>query len=353
VDGFFASGEPFRVGAGLPLPEPFSTLRDALREFPGSELPGWPRVRKNSSGYALDRFLPSGDASQLLAGSEGTLAFITEVELRAPRLPPAKGLAVVAAGSAYELTAIALEADRIGAETCEFLGARLLAMAGIDRHPEVGALARGAYALALLEVMGSKEEVALKLAAATRIGQDLGRGSLATAEPEAVDQLWHLRHDASPTIAREAGHGRFSVQFIEDSVVPPENLGAYLDGIEVILRDHALDAVIFGHAGDGNVHVNPLVDTSNPDWPSQVRGTLEAVVELVASLGGTLSGEHGDGRLRAPFLREIWAPALVDGFRSVKETLDPRGILNPGVILPLEGQDPLAGLDLRVPRKPA
>jgi FAD/FMN-containing dehydrogenase len=102
--------------------------------------------------------------------------------------------------------------------------------------------------------------------------------------------------------------------------------------------------VIFGHAGDGNVHVNPLVDVGSPDWLLRVRATLEAVVDLVAELGGTLSGEHGDGRLRAPFLGRIWGDAAVAAFRRVKGHFDPEGRLNPGVILPVEGQDPLEGL---------
>src|SRR5690606_39084488 len=105
-----------------------------------------------------------------------------------------------------------------------------------------------------------------------------------------------------------------------------------------------MDAVVFGHAGDGNVHVNPLVEVGRPDWRDRVRAVLEATVDLVAELGGTLSGEHGDGRLRAPFLERIWSPPLAGAFRAVQRHLDPTCIFNPGVILPLTGQDPLDGL---------
>jgi FAD/FMN-containing dehydrogenase len=134
------------------------------------------------------------------------------------------------------------------------------------------------------------------------------------------------------------------MQFIEDSVVPPGRLVEYLRALEGILDRENTEAVMFGHAGDGNVHVNPLVDVRTPGWRARVRRILEATVDLVAELGGTLSGEHGDGRIRAPFLERIWGPSLAAAFRQVKRSLDPAGVLNPGVVVPLPGQDPLRGL---------
>jgi FAD/FMN-containing dehydrogenase len=100
------------------------------------------------------------------------------------------------------------------------------------------------------------------------------------------------------------------------------------------------------------VHVNPLVDVESPDWEVRVRATLAAVVELVAGLGGTLAGEHGDGRLRTPFVRTIWGDERADAFGRIKAAADPAGILNPGVIVALAGQDPLDGFTPRVRRVP-
>ena len=102
--------------------------------------------------------------------------------------------------------------------------------------------------------------------------------------------------------------------------------------------------MIFGHAGDANIHVNPLLDVRRSAWRDHARAILMETVDLVAELGGTLSGEHGDGRLRAPFLERIWGPKLTACFERTKATLDPSGILNPGVIIPCPGQDPLEGL---------
>ena len=103
-----------------------------------------------------------------------------------------------------------------------------------------------------------------------------------------------------------------------------------------------------GTQGDANVHVNPLVPTRDADWRTRMREAFHAVTELVAALGGTLSGEHGDGRLRAPVLPRIWSPGWIRAFTEVKETLDPKRILNPGVILAREGDgDPLDRLEPR------
>ena len=146
------------------------------------------------------------------------------------------------------------------------------------------------------------------------------------------------------------------IRFVLHEVLGLERLTAYPgyeeatpDLIDAILAEagRGMDAVVFGHAGDGNVHVNPLVPVDAPGWEARVRAVLEGVVELVASLGGTLAGEHGDGRLRAPFLDRIWGPELSRLFRAMKGAMDPEGILNPGVVVPLPGQDPLEALHPR------
>lgn len=315
-------------------------------------LPGWPRVRKNSSGYALDRFLPSTpgrdpELMELLVGSEGTLAVVTQVRFRTAPIPAARGVLLLPARDAGELVSLVMELERTGAVACEMLGRRFLEISGLDRSGPAAPLAREAYALLLVEMEGSQEEVASGLDRAQEVGRRHGGEGLRARSAQEADQLWKLRKAASPIIARQASRGLLSTQFIEDSVVPVPMLGRYLEGLDRILRDARFDAVVFGHAGDGNIHVNPLVDVESPDWRPRVGRTLEAVAELVSELGGTLAGEHGDGRLRAPFLQRVWGERLAGAFREVKEVLDPAGILNPGVVIPLPGQDPLDGLTPR------
>lgn len=352
LEGYFAWGEPFRAGPDGRGLEPFDRLHASLAASrPDGERPlarGWPQVRKNASGYALDRFLPSGSPADLLVGSEGTLAVLTAAELRFAPLPAECRVAVWRVSSAGELEDVACLASDAGVTSCEFLGRRFLELAGRRLDIRLRGLSRGAYALVILEAAGSPGEVSAQLDALTR---GIGRGErsvLVARNAAEADRLWEIRHAASPTIAREAEAGRYSTQFIEDAVVPPGRLARYLVELERILKKARLDAVVFGHAGDANVHVNPLVPTRDADWRVRVREAFDAVTELVATLGGTLSGEHGDGRLRARALPRIWSPGWIRAFAEVKETLDPKRILNPGVILAREGDgDPLDRLEPR------
>jgi FAD/FMN-containing dehydrogenase len=104
-----------------------------------------------------------------------------------------------------------------------------------------------------------------------------------------------------------------------------------------------LAVVIFGHAGDGNVHVNLLPEVGRAGWEAEVAALLEEVTDAVVGLGGVPSGEHGTGRLRAGFLERVYGPQIVDLFRRIKASFDPLGILNPGIILP-SGEPPIARL---------
>lgn len=346
LEGFYPWGERFRVAVGETPPNRFSQLRSALMaklEVSAGGVPsGWPSVRKNSSGYALDRFLPEGEPTELLVGSEGTLAVITHAELRFAPLPAERGWAVVPLDSAQALEELALESAELGATACEFLGRRFLELVGPELESPLRTLAKGAFALALVEVSGSDPEVRAGLEGISRFRPVRSPGFV-TRDSEVGRRVWAIRHAASPIIAREAARGRISTQFIEDCVVPPRRLAAYLDGLDRILRSLDLDAVVFGHAGDANVHVNPLIDVTRNDWQQPVRRALDEVTQLVGTLGGTLSGEHGDGRLRAPMLDRIWSTPLAEGFREAKQAFDPRQLLNPGVIVPLPSQDPLEG----------
>lgn len=344
-----ADGELIDLASGDSPPPPFSRLHRILRPRRDEILESWPRVRKNSSGYALDRFLPEGDALQLLVGSEGTLGIVASVTLGLAPLPASRGLHVVGIDAPEALLPAIRSAETVEAEACEFFGRRFLEVASLEEAPGIGPLARGRWGLVLVEVAGTAGAVDDALATLRDAAAHRGAPSREATDPRDRARLWSVRRAASPIVARSALRGLLSTQFIEDSVVPPERLPDYLHGLDAILRAAGLDAVIFGHAGDGNVHVNPLVDVGREGWKRGVRQVLDETVALVAGLGGTLAGEHGDGRLRAPFLERIWPPPAVAAFRIVKETLDPSGILNPGVVLPRPGQDPLEGLWDRLP----
>ena len=301
----------------------------------------WPRVRKNSSGYALKEYLESGDAVDLLVGSEGTLALVVRAEMRLAPVPARRGLALLeftdlaAAGAAVE-TVLAL-----GPATCEILDRTFIDLVRSGDEDPGYPLREGLEAILLVEMEGdSAEEVAAALDRVRAGVAGLAAQVSIARDDEEMGRFWHVRHAASPTIAKLA-RGRISMQFIEDGVVPVARLADYIRLLRTTLDRHALPAVIFGHAGDGNLHVNPLVDVSAPGWRDTLDAVIDEVTAGVRALGGTMTGEHGDGRLRAPLLERIWGAEMVARFRVVKDAFDPLGILNPGVILPLPGQRPL------------
>lgn len=338
-----ADGSVALLERGCPHPR-FAGPREGAARALGPEGLAWPAVRKNSSGYALDRFLPAGDPVDLMVGSEGTLGIITAVHFDLPPAPPARALVLLPVPAEALLDPLVAEVRAWGASACEFLGRRFLDVSGLRHDPDLGSLAGEHPALLLVELEGDGDAVEAAVvqvrAAATGLGVPVrvGRTSREMAS------LWRARHAASPVVAARAAEGLVSMQFIEDSVVPQGRLSRYLAGLDAILGDEHTDAVVFGHAGDGNVHVNPLVDVRRHDWRERVARILDRTVDLVASLGGTLAGEHGDGRVRAPFHVRIFGARTSSAFAAVKEAMDPRGILNPGVIVALPGQDPLLGL---------
>lgn len=345
LDVVWADGSQERLGRNAPVPSRIAHLDERLGKTALAALPHWPAVRKNSSGYAWDHFLSSRDPVQLLVGSEGTLGVIVAAGLRLAPLPSAVTLAAVPVPSIVELPRAIELATRHEAAACEFFGRAFLEITGMAETNDLGLNLCRAEALLLIEFDrgGHADEDARE--ALLKLAREWGVSVRFAVDEAERRHLWSVRRAASPRIAEESKRsGLVSTQFIEDSVVPPARLPDYLNGLQEILDAAGIQAVVFGHAGDANVHVNPLIDVARAGWRDQIRTVLEDTVELVAGLGGTLAGEHGDGRLRAPYLERIWGKEWATVFGETKRSLDPRGVLNPGVIVPLEGQDPLEGL---------
>ncbi|MGH7753977.1 MAG: FAD-binding oxidoreductase, partial [Gemmatimonadales bacterium] len=156
-------------------------------------------------------------------------------------------------------------------------------------------------------------------------------------------RLFRIRQMASPVLARMS-ETRRSLQIIEDGCVPLEGLSVYIAGVRAASAETGVPVAIFGHAGDAHVHVNAQPDVTRPDWEQDLRRLFDGVTDLLVRLGGTLSGEHGDGRLRAGVLERVFGPELIRVFADIKRAYDPHGILNPGVIIPAPDWDPLRHL---------
>jgi FAD/FMN-containing dehydrogenase len=300
----------------------------------------FPRARKSSSGYALDRYAETSEELDLLVGSEGTLALVTAVEWRLDPTPPDAGGAVLGFGSLDALAESVPYLVALNPSAVELLDGTFLGFAR-----EAGAdLPTGLAGVLLVEF---ERETG---AAARGVVGDAVRGlkSLTSYVETAVDQaglekLWAVRRLASPALARRAGTQR-SLQVIEDGCVPLEQLGAYIRGIRAAADRQGIVVAIFGHAGDGHVHVNALPDTTRPGWKDALGALFEEATDLLVRLRGVPSGEHGVGRLRAGVLERFYGPEAMALFRDVKHAYDPQGILNPGVILPATDWAPLNDL---------
>lgn len=299
-------------------------------------------VGKNTAGYALDAYLESGDLLDLVIGSEGTLGIVTGADWRLAPVPAAwRGLRV-ALRHREDLAAVLAALLPTEPVAVELLDATFLQFVA-DRQAPSGPEAESAGALLLVEFEGpDADTVDAVLAAATSALMPLVLSLQPARTPEEHARLWEIRHAASPLMAR-LGDGRRSMQVIEDACLPLPALGEYLALVEDASRRHAIPSVAFGHAGDGNVHVNLLPDLAREGWEQEVRAIYYEISEAVLRLGGVLSGEHGDGRLRAPWLEATYGPMVMMLFRAVKAAFDPAGIMNPGVLLP-DGTTPISHL---------
>ena len=368
LDCVFADGTRATVRRGEAPPAAPAVRRfldgvaPAVREAAARGLPLRHAVRKDSSGYALGDYVASESLVDLLVGSEGTLALFVGVELVLDPVPGATASLLGAFPSLDAAVDAAVDAREAGAVACELLDRTFLDVAarGTD-SPGVGRRTgwrapRGAEAVLLAEVEGATAAGASEIA--RRLRRKFERAGamevVVALEPAAERSLWALRHAASPILAR-LDPALKSMQVIEDGAVPLARLADYVRGVRAALARHGVRGVIFGHAGDGHVHVNPLVDVRADDWRLRVDALLDEVTELAARLGGTLTGEHGDGRLRTPLLARTWPPEVTALFAATKRAFDPAGVLNPGVKVPLDGQRPLGAIkyDPTLPPLPA
>nr|WP_058553965.1 FAD-linked oxidase C-terminal domain-containing protein [Thiohalocapsa sp. ML1] len=271
------------------------------------------------------------DLTRLIIGSEGTLALITQATLKLTPLPEAKrtlratyrdihsAAAAVAAIMAQPITPCALE----------FMDAAAIDM--VRRFSDL-AVPEATGALLMIEVDGPADCVD---AAAEDVG-DAARndgllGLSVAADKAEIAALWRTRKALSPALRHVAPK-----KINEDVVVPVARIATFIDGLERLSREHGITIVNFGHAGNGNIHVNLLVSPDDRDEMARAAICLSAMFDLVVALGGTLSGEHGVGLEKRDYIDRELDPVALRLMRDIKRQFDPNGILNPGKGLPLE-----------------
>lgn len=292
----------------------------------------WPLTRKNSCGYALDEWLRSGDLLDLVIGSEGTLGIVTAIRWRLDAIPATRGGLRLTVADDAALGDVLAHLAHSRASAVEVLDCTFLAFVADSLPAEEREIAKRAGAMLLVEFEGSAAEVTEVLTEWASRLRPLVVDLREARDPHELEMLWDIRHAASPLLAR-LGDSLRSLQVIEDGCVPPPRLAEYLRALRKIAQRHGVQVVLFGHAGDANVHANLLVDVTRPDWERRVQAVFEEASCAQIVLGGTPAGEHGAGRLRAGLLPRLYGQEIMDLFQGIKDAFDPDGLFNPGVIL--------------------
>ncbi len=328
--GYDASGAPVAEAGG-------SDVLDRLRKVVAGDLATvrteFGTFGRHVSGIALDHLAPERgfDLTRTLVGSEGTLAVLTEATVRLVRAP--KAAIMVVLGFADFPTA--------GFATPEVLAFEPSACEGLDRRiVDVIRERRGENAVPPLpagdawmfvELSGTDPDD-VRRRADLLAAAGLGVSALVVDDPRTADRLWKIRADGAG-LAGRAPSGKPAWAGWEDAAVPPERLGTYLTSFEELLARHELTAMPFGHFGEGCLHVRMDFPFDRPDGAEAFHAFLEDAADLVTSLGGSLSGEHGDGRARSDLLPRMYSPAALSLMAAVKDVFDPARMLNPGILV--------------------
>jgi FAD/FMN-containing dehydrogenase len=293
-----------------------------------------PKTTKNASGYDLwDVRHPDGsfDLTQLIIGSQGTLGLITEITLKTVAYNPKTTLLVgyfddlAKAGQAVEKL-VGLKPSAL-----ELVDYHLLEYLQEHRPKDLeGLVPEILPKIVLLVEFDDKSQFQQNLRGrrAAHILSRLASSQRATTNPIEQEALWKIRHSAAAIIWMN-NSAQSALPFIEDAIVPVEMLPQFLEKTYRLLRKYKLDMAIWGHAGDGHLHLQPSLSLTKPKDIDKLYELSEEFTKLVVGLGGSLSGEHNDGLLRGPYLRDLYGAEVYELFREVKEAFDAYGILNP------------------------
>ncbi|WP_254862606.1 FAD-binding and (Fe-S)-binding domain-containing protein [Halovivax gelatinilyticus] len=333
----------------------------------------YPDLKRNVSGYNLDRLvaeargtdLPGGESTgdgdtvnlaRLLAGSEGTLAIVTEATVSLEPVPETKAVAMLCYPDLHDAMADVSPILEHEPSAVEVLDDVLidLARGTTTFGPVTEALPDGTNATLLVEFYAEsadegRERVGELLAdrcpsiePARADGHETRSARTVDHEVRAIDaleayerseraKLWKLRKAGLPILLSRTTDAKH-ISFIEDTAVPPARLPEFVESFEEILEEHGTYASFYAHAGPGVLHVRPLVNTKTDVGIDQLRGIAADVTDLVVDLGGSISGEHGDGRARTQWNRKLYGDRIWRTFRRLKTAFDPKWVLNPGQV---------------------
>ncbi len=290
---------------------------------------------KTTSGYNLFAFIKEyGIGSlltQLLAGSNGTLGFLTRATLRGEAFNSSRAVMLLYFDELAEVGRAVVAIRDVGAAAMEIMNKKTVQLVGA-RSGRRGDFPDNAHML-LVECTGGErfaqiEEISRLIETA---GYRLARNPATAIAEEDIEKLWELRKQILPYIWGLKPPSK-ALAVVNDIGVDPLYLAGLIHDLEAVFKKHDIETLIYGHAGNGNLHLRPLFDLSKPDLKLRVQRLADDVYDAVLHYGGTISGEHGVGRLKAAYLQREWGASLYSYMKEVKSIFDPEGVLNPGVI---------------------
>ncbi|MFG1993042.1 FAD-binding and (Fe-S)-binding domain-containing protein [Actinoplanes sp. NPDC048988] len=288
------------------------------------------RFGRQVSGYAVEHLLPENgfNLTEFLVGSEGTLAVVTEATVRLVADPAYRTLVVLGYPDFGTAGDVIPQILGFKPTACEGIDSRICDVVRSRRGPDAVPPLPGGTAWLMVEIAGEDQDE-VRERTARLVAASGAVDSLVVEDTAAAAPLWKIREDGAG-LAGRAPSGLPAHAGWEDAAVPPERIGAYLRDFDLLVERHGLSAMPYGHLGDGCVHVRLDFPLDSPGGPGKFRAFLEDAADLVVSYGGSLSGEHGDGRARSELLTRMYSPAAIDLFRRIKHTFDPDNLLNPG-----------------------
>ncbi|MGW0178089.1 FAD-binding and (Fe-S)-binding domain-containing protein [Nocardia sp. NPDC003345] len=339
------TGERLRVASGTRTVSPtLDAVEQLVRDNLATIRTEFGRFGRQVSGYSLEHLLPENgfDVARFLAGTEGTLAVITEATVRLAADAAHKAMIVLGYPT---MPAAADDAPAI-------LRHHPTAAEGLDRRiVDVVAQQQGAASIPALpegdawvfvELADDDPALLRERAQALLAAAGAGDGRI-VEDARAADRLWKIRADGAGLAALSLDRPAYGGW--EDAAVPPDRLGAYLRDFDRLMSRHGVRGLPYGHFGDGCVHCRIDFPLDTADGPQAYRRFVEEAADLVGGYGGSISGEHGDGRARSALLPRMYSPAAISLMGRVKAIFDPRNLLNPGVLVdprPVE-------TDMRIP----
>ncbi|HEX7009268.1 MAG TPA: FAD-linked oxidase C-terminal domain-containing protein [Phycisphaeraceae bacterium] len=322
----------------------------------------YPKVMRRVSGYNLDAFTgpKPWNLANLIVGSEGTLGLLLEAKVKLEPLPAATAVCVAHFADVIESLRAVPQILEHRPAAVELLDGPILSEA--LRNRACAALAASFVqgtpaAVLVVEFFGESPQDAADRAA--KLARELESQRIGYAWPirtEPADQakVWTVRK-LSLGLASNVPGPRKRQAFIEDACVPVESLADYIDQILQLCRQEDAPVTLYGHASVGVIHIEPMLDLHHRSEVEKMMRISRRVFELVKHYGGSWSGEHGDGLVRGPFLREFFGDSVYEAFRQVKQLFDPQGLMNPGKIIdcPPMDQNLRYGPDYRITEVPA